>query len=74
MLPTPAPDSQSDSPPHYGEPHDTTVYNAPPENVGSAPFGVLVGLFEKLQNEKKPDRRRKLLDAWFNVWLPLLLV
>jgi hypothetical protein len=30
---------------------------------------VLVGLFEKLQNERKSDGRRRLLDAWFNVCL-----
>jgi DNA ligase-4 len=50
---------------------EPTVYNAPPQNVASAPFGVLVGLFEKLQTEKKPERRRKLLGAWFNVCLSL---
>jgi DNA ligase 4 len=46
---------------------EPTVYNAPPQNIGSAPFSVLAGLFEKLQSEKKPDKRRKLLAAWFNV-------
>jgi DNA ligase 4 len=46
---------------------ETTVYPAPPLNHGSAPFHVLVGLFDKLQGERKPERRRKMLDAWFNV-------
>ncbi|KAG5647455.1 hypothetical protein DXG03_009386 [Asterophora parasitica] len=34
--------------------------------MGSAPFGILVGLFDKLQSERKHDRRKKLIDAWFN--------
>lgn len=40
----------------------------PPQNTESAPFGILVGLFERLQTEKKRDRREKLLSAWFNHW------
>jgi hypothetical protein len=40
---------------------------APPINQGSAPFGVLVGLFEKLSNERKLERRKKLLNSWFGV-------
>ncbi|KAH9932654.1 hypothetical protein B0H21DRAFT_878850 [Amylocystis lapponica] len=43
-------------------------YPAPPQNVGSAPFHVLAALFDKLQNERKPEKRRKLLDSWFNHW------
>jgi hypothetical protein len=35
--------------------------------MGSAPFSILVGLFEKLQTERKQDRRKKMIDAWFNV-------
>ncbi|KDQ61444.1 hypothetical protein JAAARDRAFT_30880 [Jaapia argillacea MUCL 33604] len=66
QQPTPAPSSAPGSPePQHAE---EVVYSAPPQNVGSAPFHILVGLFEKLQNERKPERRRKLLDAWFNHW------
>jgi len=35
--------------------------------MGSAPFSILVGLFEKLQTERKQERRKKIIDAWFNV-------
>jgi DNA ligase 4 len=51
----------------YVEPEERTVYPTPPKNVGTVPFSVLVGLFEKLQTERKPERRQKLLDTWFNV-------
>ena len=68
MQPTPAPSSAPNSPSREAEPVlETPAYAHPPGNVGSAPFGVLVGLFQKLQNERKPDRRRKLIDAWFTV-------
>jgi DNA ligase 4 len=71
MQPTPGPsyaaDSQTQSQEDAEAPVELTTYPAPPQNIGSAPFSVLVGLFEKLQIEKKPERRRKLLDAWFNV-------
>ena len=70
MQPTPAPTSPPSSPkPHEEEPkaEDPYTYPAPPDNRGSAPFHVLVALFVKLQNEKKPDRRRRMLAAWFNV-------
>lgn len=40
----------------------------PPQNVGSAPFGILVGLFERLQTERRRDKREKLLSAWFTHW------
>jgi DNA ligase-4 len=66
MQPTPAPTSAPGSPKLSTE-EETTVYPAPPLNHGSAPFHVLVALFDKLQNERKPERRRKMLDAWFNV-------
>jgi len=39
----------------------------PPQNVGTVPFSVLVRLFEKLSQERKHDKRRKLLDSWFTV-------
>lgn len=66
MQPTPAPTSPSGSP---GPIHDeeTIAYPLPPQNNGSAPFSVLAGLFEKLSTERKPERRRRLLDVWFNV-------
>jgi DNA ligase-4 len=44
-------------------------YKPPPANVGTAPFSVLAGLFEKLAVERKHDRRRRLLEAWFSVRL-----
>ncbi|KAG1798001.1 uncharacterized protein BJ212DRAFT_1488739 [Suillus subaureus] len=46
----------------------TAPYPPPPQNNGSAPFSVLAGLFEKLSTERKPERRRRLLDVWFNHW------
>ncbi|KAH0836355.1 DNA ligase 4 [Lanmaoa asiatica] len=65
MQPTPAPSS----PPRSLEPvAEETVYPAPPQNRGSAPFSVLAGLFTKLSTERKPERRRRLLNAWFNHW------
>ncbi|TDL23778.1 DNA ligase 4 [Rickenella mellea] len=45
-----------------------SAYPPPPPNLKSPPFSVLVGLYEKLQNEKKPDKRRKALASWFNHW------
>ncbi|KAI9457174.1 ATP dependent DNA ligase domain-containing protein [Boletus coccyginus] len=65
MQPTPAPPSPPGSPEPVGE---ETVYPAPPQNRGSAPFSVLAGLFTKLSTERKPDRRRRLLNAWFSHW------
>ncbi|KAI0741954.1 ATP dependent DNA ligase domain-containing protein [Daedaleopsis nitida] len=65
MQPTPAPSSPPASPPAA---EDATTYPAPPKNKGSAPFHVLAALFERLQTERKPDKRRKLLASWFNHW------
>lgn len=63
MQPTPAPSSPP-SPELVGE---ETVYPAPPQNKGSAPFSILSGLFTKLSTERKPERRRRLLNVWFSV-------
>ncbi|KAJ8590777.1 DNA ligase 4 [Rhizopogon salebrosus TDB-379] len=68
MQPTPAPTSPPGSPRQIHDEEETPVYPAPPQNNGSAPFSVLVGLFEKLSTERKPERRRRLLDVWFNHW------
>lgn len=70
MLPTPAPTSpgttSANLPEERSQPQ-VVSYPDPPRNVGSAPFFVLSALFDKLQNERKPEKRRKLLDTWFNV-------
>lgn len=42
-------------------------YSGPARNTNSAPFYVLTTLFNKLQNERKHEKRRKALDSWFNV-------
>ncbi|KAF9820585.1 hypothetical protein IEO21_01288 [Rhodonia placenta] len=69
MLPTPAPTSPPSSPrPEVtaaAEDHPI-VYPPPPPTRGSAPFQVLAALFDKLQGERKPEKRRRLLDSWFN--------
>ncbi|KAH8116296.1 DNA ligase 4 [Phellopilus nigrolimitatus] len=43
-------------------------YPPVPPNVKSVSFGHLVGLFENLANERKPERRRRYLSTWFNRW------
>ncbi|KAF7972746.1 hypothetical protein HWV62_17106 [Athelia sp. TMB] len=63
MQATPAPTSPARSPPPQD---DAEVLNPPPQNISSVPFSVLVGLFLKLQSEKKPERRRQYLNSWFN--------
>ncbi|EGN95003.1 hypothetical protein SERLA73DRAFT_170894 [Serpula lacrymans var. lacrymans S7.3] len=69
MQPTPAPSSLPGSPKgDVNSVEESVTYPAPPQNNGSAPFSVLAGLFERLSTERKPERRRKLLDAWFNHW------
>ncbi|TFK86975.1 DNA ligase 4 [Polyporus arcularius HHB13444] len=68
MQPTPAPSSPPASPPAVAAEDHPISYPAPPQNKGSAPFHVLVALFERLQNERKPDKRRKLLASWFSHW------
>jgi DNA ligase 4 len=70
MQPTPAPSSAPNSPGPQQQPEDepiTSSHPTAPQNMGSAPFSILVGLFEKLQAERKQDRRKKMIDAWFNV-------
>ncbi|CAK5273980.1 unnamed protein product [Mycena citricolor] len=42
------------------------TYPDPPQNFGSAPLSILVALFERLQIERKQDRRKRLLAGWFN--------
>ncbi|KAJ3889259.1 DNA ligase 4 [Lentinula edodes] len=65
MQPTPAPTIPPRSPP----PDESPFPPAPQNSRGpSPPFGALVGLFERLQNERKQDKRKKLLNAWFNHW------
>ncbi|TFK29738.1 DNA ligase 4 [Coprinopsis marcescibilis] len=68
MQPTPAPSSAPGSPTRNEPQMEEPSYTAPPQNVGTAPFRVLAGLFEKLGTERKQDRRRKLLGAWFTRW------
>ena len=41
----------------------------PPENKETAPFSVLSSLFDRLQGERKPEKRYRLLNSWFNVKL-----
>lgn len=71
MQPTPAPSPPPTLtqllPPAVAAEDHPIEYPTPPQNKGSAPFRVLVALFEKLQSERKPDKRRKLIQAWFNV-------
>ncbi|KAH9167381.1 ATP dependent DNA ligase domain-containing protein [Lactarius sanguifluus] len=73
MLPTPAPTTPRSSPPlpssqlpELQYPDDS--YPEAPQNRGTTPFSVLSGLFDKLQNERKPDKRRKFMSAWFDRW------
>jgi DNA ligase-4 len=75
MLPTPAPTTPGNSPkkpqhsenegPDFNLPDNT--YPEAPHNHGTAPFSVLAGLFDKLQNERKPEKRRRFMRAWFDV-------
>ena len=44
----------------------------PPENKETTPFSVLSSLFDRLQGERKPEKRYRLLNSWFNVYLQVL--
>lgn len=76
MLPTPAPTTPGNSPPQRSRVPEVKVsdlnlsdntYPEAPQNRGTAPFSVLSGLFDKLQNERKPEKRKRFLNAWFDV-------
>lgn len=45
-----------------------TNFPPPPQNKETAPFSVLSSLFDKLQGERKPEKRHRLLNSWFNVY------
>ncbi|THH05269.1 hypothetical protein EW145_g4922 [Phellinidium pouzarii] len=74
MLATPPPTissggSQENAKPVPGDQSKRTIaYPPPPANVGSVPFGVLSGLYEKLVTERKHEARRKIMANWFNHW------
>ncbi|TCD60360.1 DNA ligase (ATP) [Steccherinum ochraceum] len=66
MQATPEPSSRGNSP--IPDDNQDGQFPVPPQNHGSVPFYVLSALFDKLQMERKPEKRRKLLDTWFNHW------
>ncbi|KAF8273171.1 ATP dependent DNA ligase domain-containing protein [Lactarius quietus] len=72
MLPTPALTTPRNSPPlsstQLPQSQHPDDYPEAPQNHGTAPFSVLSGLFDKLQNERKPDKRKKFMSAWFDRW------
>ncbi|KAF9052350.1 DNA ligase 4 [Hymenopellis radicata] len=68
MQATPAPTSAPGSPEPSASQAAISSTPEPPQNFGTAPFGILTGLFEKLSGERKRDRKEKLLNAWFNHW------
>src|SRR5260370_732909 len=61
----PSPPTPSSQLPQPQYPDDN--YPEAPQNRGTAPFSILSGLFDKLQNERKPDKRKKFMSAWFYV-------
>lgn len=71
MQPTPAPTSPPGSPSLEDSKIPGVNYTAAPQNSKgpSPPFGALVGLFERLQSERRQDKRKKLISSWFNASL-----
>ncbi|TFK71638.1 DNA ligase 4 [Pluteus cervinus] len=67
-MDTPAPSSPPPVEPELPDVEAPATYPAPPQNVGSPPFSILVALFEKLQVERRQERRKRLIDSWFNHW------
>ena len=67
MQATPAPTEAPGSP----QPSQVTASQQPfpeqPYNTDTLPFHILTAFFEKLQGERKQEKRRKLLNHWFNV-------
>ncbi|KLO08051.1 DNA ligase 4 [Schizopora paradoxa] len=43
-------------------------YPEPPVNSKSVPFQLLASLYEYLQNERKPEKRRNQIAKWFARW------
>ncbi|KAA1468079.1 DNA ligase 4 [Dentipellis sp. KUC8613] len=50
------------------ESHEDASYPPPPLNRSSPPFAVLSHLFDKLHAQRKPEKRRRLLNSWFDFW------
>jgi hypothetical protein len=51
----------------------TSDYPPEPQNFGETPvFGTLTLLFEAMQNERRQDKRRLMLEKWFQVGIPLV--
>lgn len=49
-------------------PPEDETYNPPPPNHGPSPaFKHLTRLFERLQGERRLDKRSKMLELWFKV-------
>jgi hypothetical protein len=67
--------STAESQPSYPTPVRATSTDAdtnfppPPQNKETAPFSVLASLFDRLQRERKLEKRHRLLNSWFNVYL-----
>ncbi|KAL1747949.1 DNA ligase IV-like protein [Schizophyllum fasciatum] len=69
MQPTPAPTSGPASPaPAPMEDASQQPFPEQPYNADTLPFHVLTAFFEKLQSERKQEKRRRLLNHWFNKW------
>lgn len=69
MQPTPAPSSAPTSPaPVAKQGDDKSAYPDQPYNIDTLPFSILCALFDKLQNERKQDKRKKYLSNFFAKW------